>query len=163
MFADEGFATSVGPNRKDKFPGTIVYYYELTQTTPNHGEFDEAFWIGLSAQPMPENVPYVGKYPNSYSYPPGHDYCVIADDHQYHKLEWPKELLKPKRELKGQGNVGGCGLLLDPNDKVAIFFTFNGKLIGNFLGGKWCNKIFWLSSFCRLFFLKFKKAIIPVY
>jgi hypothetical protein len=29
-------------------------------------------------------------------------------------------------------NVNGCGLLMDPNDKLAVFFTFNGKLKGQF-------------------------------
>jgi hypothetical protein len=27
-------------------------------------------------------------------------------------------------------NVYGCGLLLDPNDDWAVFFTFNGTLLG---------------------------------
>jgi hypothetical protein len=37
--------------------------------------------------------------------------------------------------LTGQEDVAGCGLLIDPNDKLAIFFTFNGKLIGDFGDG----------------------------
>jgi hypothetical protein len=28
------------------------------------------------------------------------------------------------------GNVAGCGLLLDPDNKVSIFFTENGTLMG---------------------------------
>jgi hypothetical protein len=80
---------------------------------------------------MPAGVRYVGKYPNSYSYSPGRKYCLIDKDR--HNFEW-SEKVKPDWELKGQGNVCGCGLLVAPNDKLAIFFTFNGKLIGDFLG-----------------------------
>jgi hypothetical protein len=29
-----------------------------------------------------------------------------------------------------QENVFGCGLLMDPDNKVAIFFTLNGFLLG---------------------------------
>jgi hypothetical protein len=90
---------------------------------------------------MPAGAPYVGSYQNSYSYPPGRDYCVLANDRPC--LEWPKEILKPGRLLKGQGNVGGCGLLVDPNDKLAIFFTFNGKLIGLWCGFWGFNWVYW--------------------
>jgi hypothetical protein len=31
-----------------------------------------------------------------------------------------------------QGNVFGCGLLMDSDDSVAIFFTLNGILLGEF-------------------------------
>jgi hypothetical protein len=77
---------------------------------------------------MPGGPRYVGKYPNSYSYLPGRDYCLISQDQ--HTLEWPEDVLKPEGKWTSQGDVGGCGLLVDPNDKLAIFFTFNGKLIG---------------------------------
>jgi hypothetical protein len=30
-------------------------------------------------------------------------------------------------------NVFGCGLVLDPEDKLAIFFTMNGMLMGELL------------------------------
>jgi hypothetical protein len=30
----------------------------------------------------------------------------------------------------GRGDVLGCGLLLNPENKVAIFFTMNGMLLG---------------------------------
>jgi hypothetical protein len=43
----EGFPTS-GLDRKDNFPGTIVYYYELTQTTSIEEEFgDEEYALFL--------------------------------------------------------------------------------------------------------------------
>jgi hypothetical protein len=31
--------------------------------------------------------------------------------------------------------VHGCGLLMEPNDKLSIFFTLNGKLKGQFGDG----------------------------
>jgi hypothetical protein len=41
VFAIEGFPTSAGPHRNGNFPGTIVYYFELTQTTPIHIDLDD--------------------------------------------------------------------------------------------------------------------------
>jgi hypothetical protein len=33
IFAEKGFVFSVDHCRKDHFAGTIIYYYEITQTT----------------------------------------------------------------------------------------------------------------------------------
>jgi hypothetical protein len=41
----------------------------------------------------------------------------------------------PERNANGT-NVQGCGLVMDTNDKLTIFFTFNGKLKGQFGDGK---------------------------
>jgi hypothetical protein len=38
-------------------------------------------------------------------------------------------------EKKQYGNVFGCGLVLDPDNKLAIFFTLNGQLLGKEAGG----------------------------
>jgi hypothetical protein len=35
---------------------------------------------------------------------------------------------------KDDGNIYGCGLLLDPDNQLAIFFTLNGILLGEFVG-----------------------------
>jgi hypothetical protein len=43
-----------------------------------------------------------------------------ADDEDVPRMTWNK-------------NVYGCGLLLDSNDELAIFFTMNSTLIGKFL------------------------------
>jgi hypothetical protein len=44
--------------------------------------------------------------------------------------------LRESLERNANGtNVQGCGLVMDTNDKLAIFFTFNGKLKGQFGDG----------------------------
>jgi hypothetical protein len=40
-----------------------------------------------------------------------------------------------KPEQSVPGNVFGCGLLMDPDNKVTIFFTLNGILLGEFFFG----------------------------
>jgi hypothetical protein len=35
-------------------------------------------------------------------------------------------------EKKKYANVYGCGLVLDPENKLSIFFTLNGNLLGEF-------------------------------
>jgi hypothetical protein len=45
----------------------------------------------------------------------------------------------------GNISVYGCGLVLDQEDKLAIFFTLNGKLRGEILGIK--KKNFHLINF----------------
>jgi hypothetical protein len=36
-------------------------------------------------------------------------------------------------EWNGPGDVFGCGLLMSPQNKLSIFFTENGILIGQFI------------------------------
>jgi hypothetical protein len=50
-------------------------------------------------------------------------------DYQYHSGEVPVEA---RTESNAQGNVLGCGLLMDPDNKLATFFTLNGVLLGKF-------------------------------
>jgi hypothetical protein len=38
--------------------------------------------------------------------------------------------IRPRRD---NTNVFGCGLVLDPEDKLCIFFTLNGQLLGEFV------------------------------
>jgi hypothetical protein len=49
---------------------------------------------------------------------------------QRHRFEFPAGVIRP--EKKETGNVIGCGILLDSDDKLTIFFTVNGLLIGSF-------------------------------
>jgi hypothetical protein len=53
-------------------------------------------------------------------------FCFI--DGKKHEFEWPEKAVKPKT-LKCE-DVIGCGLLLNPKNKLAVFFTGNGTLMG---------------------------------
>jgi hypothetical protein len=45
-----------------------------------------------------------------------------------HSFEWPNGATKPK--WRYNGNVLGCGLLLNPENELSIFFTGNGLVMG---------------------------------
>jgi hypothetical protein len=55
--------------------------------------------------------------------------CWLAGE--YHPFELPEGAIRPK--MKKNGNVYGCGIVLDPNNKLAIFFTLNGQLLGELM------------------------------
>jgi hypothetical protein len=59
----------------------------------------------------------------------GDDKCQVSG--KKHKFEWPNGTAKPK--WNAEGDMVGCGLVLSPNNKLAIFFTGNGILMGQFL------------------------------
>jgi hypothetical protein len=59
----------------------------------------------------------------------GYDYCSVSG--KEHTFEWPNGSIKPT--WNGQGDVVGCGLVLNPNNQLAIFFTGNGILMGQFV------------------------------
>jgi hypothetical protein len=84
--------------------------------------------VGLSDGTVPDDL-LVGEYPNSYAYGSGNDYCWLSD--KVHDIEWPAGAIKPTWKY-GIGDVVGCGILVNRENKVAIFFTGNGKLIGKF-------------------------------
>jgi hypothetical protein len=86
------------------------------------------FFIGYSDGSIPD-YKLVGQCPNSYGLP-NSKYCLISGD--MHDFEWPEGATKPKRVGATKGDVDGCGLLLSPDNKLAIFFTFDGILIGEF-------------------------------
>jgi hypothetical protein len=52
--------------------------------------------------------------------------CRLAGECYYFEL--PEGAIQPR--LKCGMNVYGCGLVLDPEDQLSIFFTLNGKLKG---------------------------------
>jgi hypothetical protein len=76
----------------------------------------------------------IGRSPNSY------DICILLIPNcdfyhfylagQRHRFEFPEGVIGP--ELKETGNVVGCGILMNPDDKLTIFFTLNGILAGKF-------------------------------
>jgi hypothetical protein len=47
-----------------------------------------------------------------------------------HAFEWPNGAIKP---VWSGSDVVGCGLVLNPHNQLAIFFTVNGILMGKFL------------------------------
>jgi hypothetical protein len=81
--------------------------------------------VGLSSGNIPVGS-CVCCPPNSYAFEDGCDYCWISG--KQYQFEWPNGAIKPK--WNGKGDVVGCGLLLNPENEVSIFFTGNGILIG---------------------------------
>jgi hypothetical protein len=61
----------------------------------------------------------------------GHHYngCWLAG--APHLFELPEGAIRP--EMKQFGNVFGCGLVLDPDNNLAIIFTMNGQVCGELL------------------------------
>jgi hypothetical protein len=49
-----------------------------------------------------------------------------------HLFELPGGAVQPEMKVYGNVNVYGCGLVLDPENNLAIFFTLNAKLMGEF-------------------------------
>jgi hypothetical protein len=73
----------------------------------------------------------IGGYPNSYAISISTRYCNwchLAGEH--HRFQLPDGAIQPKLMKENGTNVYGCGLVIDPNDKLAIFFTLNGILMG---------------------------------
>jgi hypothetical protein len=60
------------------------------------------------------------------------DFCYVSGNRHY--FECPNEAIKPKRKWR-LGDVVGCGILLNPEKKLAVFFTGNGILMGQFQCG----------------------------
>jgi hypothetical protein len=56
---------------------------------------------------------------------PTGDGCRLAGEPHY--FEFPERAIRPKLL---RNNICGCGLVLDPVDKLWIFFTLNSKLLG---------------------------------
>jgi hypothetical protein len=70
----------------------------------------------------------IGEYPNSYAVRTVICCCRLAGETHYFELV-DGAIQSPAPKLNGT-DVYGCGLVIDPNDKLAIFFTLNGILIG---------------------------------
>jgi hypothetical protein len=64
--------------------------------------------------------------PNSYAISNGSDFCLLAKErHDFGKQAWKLHSIF--------GDVLGCGIVLSPTNKLTIFFTLNGALMGRFI------------------------------
>jgi hypothetical protein len=84
--------------------------------------------VGLSSGNIPDGS-IVGLLPKSYAIPYGYDFCWLSQ--QTHHFDWPNSAIKPK--WNGRDGVIGCGLVLNPANKLSIFYTVNGILMGQSL------------------------------
>jgi hypothetical protein len=55
---------------------------------------------------------------------------MIANISTNGRYEYTEVQVGVRPEQNVQENVFGCGLLMDPDNKLSIFFTFNGILLG---------------------------------
>jgi hypothetical protein len=83
--------------------------------------------VGLSSGNIPDDS-CVGVSPNSYSIQNGSTSCWLAGEK--HPIKWQNGAIKPK--WNGKGDIAGCGLVLNPENELSIFFTENGILMGQF-------------------------------
>jgi hypothetical protein len=68
----------------------------------------------------------------------GESYYVIATistNGHYGEYEYTQVSVGAGPEQNVQGNVFGCGILMDPDNKVTIFFTLNSLLLGELFFG----------------------------
>jgi hypothetical protein len=69
---------------------------------------------------------------NCYAISSRSHHCFLSGIRDY--FEWPNGVIKIKHKNNWNGpcDTYGCGLLLSPTNKLAIFFTVNGILMGQF-------------------------------
>jgi hypothetical protein len=87
--------------------------------------------VGLSDVPDDDDL-WIGYDPNSYAilvYDYADYECRLSGEE--HHFELPEGGIQPIRK-RNRNNVFGCGLVVDPEDKLAIFFTLNGKIMSEF-------------------------------
>jgi hypothetical protein len=151
IYAEKGFPITVAGCRTDGFPGTICYYYEVKSQSYSKwcvilpiiglfghlreknyilgykkskvGRFTRCGVIGLLYNRMNFGV-LLPKSANTYAI------ATILKDSSgvYVFTEGPVETRPESPNV--QGNVYGCGLLIDPDNELTIFFTLNGILLG---------------------------------
>jgi hypothetical protein len=83
--------------------------------------------FGLSDGAIPKDDDdnlWIGKFSNSYATIFWFE-CLLAGER--HPFELPDGAIQPEPKDFGT-NVMGCGLVLDSDNKLAIFFTSNGTL-----------------------------------
>jgi hypothetical protein len=90
-----------------------------------HQLFCRAFYIGLANGHITDNG-LVQSSPNYYCFATRGDHCYLSG--MQHKFEWPPGAIRPY--WNGIGDTLGCGILLNPKNELAIFFTANGIIMG---------------------------------
>jgi hypothetical protein len=85
--------------------------------------------VGLSDGTISDHL--LGEFTNSYSISVYYTVDECELDGETHRFEYSEGAIRPK--TNGDEDVVGCGLLVDSNDKLAIFFTLNGTLCGKFI------------------------------
>jgi hypothetical protein len=90
--------------------------------------FSLSFFVGLSHANLPDDYRRIDRTPNVHAFSGGRNYCY--SNGKKHNFEWQEGAKKPV--WNDIGDVLGCGLLLSPTNKVDIFFTGNGVLMGQF-------------------------------
>jgi hypothetical protein len=100
----------------------------------NFSHFIRAAYVGFSDGTIPDDDDgddneWTRQFENSYAIQTGpDDYgCWLAGE--THQFELPEGSVQPLWDCDSVF-VYGCGLVLDPEGKLAIFFTVNGKLLG---------------------------------
>jgi hypothetical protein len=87
--------------------------------------------IGFSDGAIPAPDHSLVQYRNTYAISTGgysFEYeCVLAGE--LHQFELPEGGIIPQKKDDAT-DAFGCGLLLDPQDKLSIFITVNGQLMG---------------------------------
>jgi hypothetical protein len=84
--------------------------------------------VGLSNGFIPQSSSFTNS-PNCYALSAGEDWCFLSG--RMHDFKWPTGENESGWNWIGQGDVIGCGILMDPANKVFIFFTLNGILMGS--------------------------------
>jgi hypothetical protein len=85
--------------------------------------------VGLSYGAIPD---WIGPNSNSYGiFIVGHPCYGWWLAGVSHLFELPEGAVE--QEMREYGNVFGCGVVLDPNNNLAIFFTLNGQLLGKLM------------------------------
>jgi hypothetical protein len=87
------------------------------------------FWVGLSNGNFSADGQFICETRNYHYYGNGFDNCSVSGE--THTFQWPDGAIKPT--WNDEEDVVGCGLLLSPNNKLSIFFTGNGILMGQFV------------------------------
>jgi hypothetical protein len=97
---------------------------------------NRAFYVGLSNGIIPSDDTCYWKWPKFYLFSNCKFYnnkrCCLSG--YYHEFEWPNGPIEVKWNENGKVTIG-CGILFNPANKLSIFFTANGILMGQFQCG----------------------------